>query len=95
MHFTPIGDLADVEPVLEQMGQRSDAKADTAALAATATAIDLGLYALPIELREHDFELLVDAAIAERNGSADPSDPNKHEITRIRLFPSRCYLTLT
>jgi hypothetical protein len=28
MRFTPIGDLADIEPVLEQMGKRSDAKAD-------------------------------------------------------------------
>src|SRR6202035_5764155 len=52
MHLTTIGDLAEVEPVLEQMGKRSHAEADTAALATIATAIDLGLYALPIELRE-------------------------------------------
>src|SRR6202040_2059066 len=31
MHLTPIGDLAEVEPGLEQMGERSHAKADTAA----------------------------------------------------------------
>src|SRR3984893_13806641 len=95
MHLTPIGDLADVEPVLEQMGKRSDAEADAAAPAAIATAIDLGPDALPIKLRDqspdgaklqiacedgadhlrllgHHFELLIDAAIAERNGSADP-----------------------
>ena len=29
MHLTPIGDLAEVEPVLEQMGERSHAEADT------------------------------------------------------------------
>src|ERR1700730_3488098 len=52
MHLASIDDLADVEPVLEQMGQRSDAKADAAAPAAIATAIDLGPNALPIELRE-------------------------------------------
>src|SRR3984893_5095377 len=95
MHLTPIGDFADVEPVLEQMGERAHAEADTAALAAIATAIDLGPDALPIKLRDqsphganvqipakdgvdhlrflaHDFELLVEAAIAERHGSADP-----------------------
>jgi hypothetical protein len=32
MHLTPIGDFADVEPVLEQMGERAHAEADTAAL---------------------------------------------------------------
>jgi hypothetical protein len=26
MHLAPLGDLADVEPVLEQMGERSDAE---------------------------------------------------------------------
>ena len=31
MHLTPIGDFADVEPVLEQMGKRSHAKADASA----------------------------------------------------------------
>src|ERR1700730_8385963 len=95
MHLTPIGDLAEVEPVLEQMGERSHAEADTAAPAAIATAIDLGPYALPVELREqsphgaklqiacengpyylrllgHHDELLVYAAIAERDGAADP-----------------------
>ena len=95
MHLTPIGDFADVEPVLEQMGKRPHAEADAAAPAAIATAIDLGPDAPPIELRDqsshgaklqiaaedgadrlrllgHDFELLIDAAIAERNGSADP-----------------------
>jgi hypothetical protein len=36
MHLAPIGDLADVEPVLEQMGQRSDAETDAAARAAIA-----------------------------------------------------------
>ena len=34
MHLTPIGDLADVEPVLEQMGKGTHAEADTAAPAA-------------------------------------------------------------
>src|SRR6202035_149226 len=95
MHLTPIGDLAEVEPVLEQMGERSHAEADTAAIAAIATAIELGPDALPIKLREqsphgaklqipgedgahrlrllgHHDELLVDAAIAERHGFADP-----------------------
>src|SRR3984893_16991391 len=52
MHLAPIGDLAEVEPVLEQMGERSHAEADTAAPAAIATAIDLGPDALPIELRD-------------------------------------------
>ena len=51
MHLTPIDDFADVEPVLEQMGERAHAEADTAALAAIATAIDLGPDALPIKLR--------------------------------------------
>ena len=44
MHLTPIGDFADVEPVLEQMGKGSHAEADTAAPAAIATAIELGPY---------------------------------------------------
>ncbi len=75
------------------MGKGTHAESDPAAPAAIAAAIDLGLYALPIErheqsaqgaklqiagedgaehlrLRGHDFELLVDAAIAERNRSA-------------------------
>ena len=95
MHLTPIGDLADVEPVVEQMGKGTHAEADTAAPAAIATAIDLGPDALPIELRDqsphgaklqipgedgvhhlrllgHHDELLVDTAIAEWHGSADP-----------------------
>ena len=38
MHLTPIGDLADVELVLEQMGERSPAEADAAAPAAIAIA---------------------------------------------------------
>jgi hypothetical protein len=42
MHLASIDDLADVEPVLEQMGKRSDAEADAAAPAAIAAAIDLG-----------------------------------------------------
>ena len=33
MHLAPIGNLADVEPVLEQMGKRSHAEADTASRA--------------------------------------------------------------
>src|ERR1700738_23987 len=95
MYLTPIGDFADVEPVLEQMGKGTHAEADAAAPAAIAPAIDLGPYAPPVEFREqsphgaklqiacedgahrlrllgHYFELLVDAAIAERHGSADP-----------------------
>ena len=52
MQLTSIGDFADVEPVLEQMGRRSHAESDTAAPAAIATAIDLGPDPLPIELRE-------------------------------------------
>ena len=95
MHLTPIGNLADVEPVLEEMGKWPHAKANTAALAAIAAAIDLGPDAPPVELRNqsahgaeleieaedgadrlcllgHDFEFLVEAAIAERHGSADP-----------------------
>ena len=95
MHLTPIGDLADVQSVLEQMGKGTHAEVDTAAPAAIATAIELGPDALPIKLRDqsphgaklqipgedgahrlrllkHHDELLVDAAIAERHGSADP-----------------------
>jgi hypothetical protein len=47
--YAPHPDLADVEPVLEQMGKGTHAEA---ALLAIATAIDLGSYALPIEFRE-------------------------------------------
>src|ERR1700730_13178215 len=95
MYLTPIGDLADVKPVLEKMGERPHAKANTAALAAIAAAIDLGPDTSPVELYNqsahggeleikaedgadrlcllgHDFKFLVEAAIAERNGSADP-----------------------
>jgi hypothetical protein len=91
MHLTPIRDLAEVEPVLEQMGKGTHAEADAAAAAAIATDIDLGPDALPIKLREqsahgaklqipgedgadrlrlhgHDFELLIDAAIASGTG---------------------------
>jgi hypothetical protein len=49
MHLSSIGDLADVEPVLEEMGKRPHAKADTAALAAVAAAIDLGPDAPPVD----------------------------------------------
>jgi hypothetical protein len=52
MHLASIDDLADVEPVLEQMGKRSDAVPDAAAPAAIATATEFGPDALPIELRE-------------------------------------------
>ena len=31
MHLTPIGTLADVEPALERLGERSDAETDAAA----------------------------------------------------------------
>src|SRR3984893_1828226 len=95
MYLTPIGDLADVKPVLEEMGERPHAKANTAALAAIAAAIDLGPGAPQVELCNqsahgaeleikaedgadrlcllgHDFKFLVEAAIAERHGSADP-----------------------
>ena len=34
MNLAPIDDLADVEPVLEQMGERAHAEADAAAHAA-------------------------------------------------------------
>src|ERR1700730_3574196 len=50
MYLTPIGDFADVKPVLEEMGKRPHAKANTAALAAIAAAIDLGPDARPVEL---------------------------------------------
>src|ERR1700738_1281009 len=48
MHLTPIGDLAEVERVLEQVGKGTHAEADTAAPAAIATAIELGPYAPPV-----------------------------------------------
>ena len=32
MHLAPIGDLSDVEPVFEEIGERSHAEADAAAL---------------------------------------------------------------
>src|SRR6201988_138662 len=95
IHLPPVMDLADVEPVLEQMGERSHAKPDPAPLLALPAPVDLRLDATPVELREqsahrpqlqiegengadrlglrgHDLELLIDAAIAEGNGSADP-----------------------
>ena len=50
MHLIPISDFADVEPVLEEMGKRPHAKANSAALAAIATALDLGPDAPPVEL---------------------------------------------
>src|SRR5262245_20994046 len=88
-------DLANIEPVLWQMGERSDAEPNSAALLALPAAIDLGPDAPPLELceqsahgaqlqiegedgpdrlclRGHDFELLIDAAIAEWNGPPDP-----------------------
>jgi hypothetical protein len=40
MHFASIGDLADVEPVLEERSERSHAEADAAALLAIAAAVD-------------------------------------------------------
>jgi hypothetical protein len=42
IHLTPIIDRADVESVLEQMGERSHAESDPAALLAIPAAIDLG-----------------------------------------------------
>src|SRR5215475_5742844 len=42
MHLAPIGDLADVEPVLEQMGEWAHAEKDTAPHAVISTAIGLG-----------------------------------------------------
>ena len=50
MQFAPIGDLADIEPVLEQMGERSQPEADAAPLAAVRTAIGLGPDAAPVEV---------------------------------------------
>jgi hypothetical protein len=44
--------MTSLEPVLEQMGKGTHAEADTAALAAIATPINLGPDALPIEIRE-------------------------------------------
>src|ERR1700758_1374165 len=95
IHLTSIMDLANVEPVLEQMGERSHAKPNPTPLLALPAPIDLRPDAPPVELREQrahgaqlqikaengadrlglfgqDFELLIDAAIAEGNGSADP-----------------------
>jgi hypothetical protein len=60
----PIDNLADVEPVLEEMGKWPHAKANTAALAAVAAAIDLGPDAPPVELRNqsaHGAELEIEA----------------------------------
>jgi hypothetical protein len=39
MHLTSVGNLADVEPVLEEMGKRPHAKSNTAAFTAVAAAI--------------------------------------------------------
>ena len=64
MYLTPIGDLADVKPVLEEMGKRPHTKANTAALAAIAAAIDLGPDAPPVELGNqsaHGAELEIEA----------------------------------
>src|SRR5262245_56658317 len=95
IYLPPIMDLADVEPVLEQMGEWSNAETDTAPLLTLPALIDLRLDTPPVQLREqstygaqlqieakdcadrlrlfgHDFELFVDAAIAKRDGSADP-----------------------
>src|SRR5262245_8656927 len=52
IHLTPVIDLADVEPVLEEMSERSHAEADPAALLAITVAIDLGPDAPPIERHE-------------------------------------------
>jgi hypothetical protein len=47
----PVMDLANIEPVLEQMGERSHAEADPAALLAIPPPIDLGPDASPVEFR--------------------------------------------
>src|SRR6266581_7558397 len=45
-----ITDFPDVESVLEQMGERTNAETNTAPLAAIGTSIGLGLDAAPIEI---------------------------------------------
>src|SRR5450759_3710384 len=49
IHLAPVDDLAKVEPVLEQVGERSHAETDTTPLTAISTAICLGSDAAPIE----------------------------------------------
>ena len=51
INLTPVMDLADLEPVLEQMGKRPHAKADAAGSAAIPAPIDLRPDAPPVELR--------------------------------------------
>src|SRR5579863_6033589 len=95
MDIAPVDDLADIEPVLEQMGERADAEPDAAPLAAVAAVVDLGPDAAPIKvldqsahrakleialedqpngrgLLRRNHQLLVDAAIAQRDRSANP-----------------------
>jgi len=50
MHLAPIDDLANVESVLEQVGERSNAETDTAPPAPIGTAICLGPDAAPIKV---------------------------------------------
>ena len=50
VRFAPVDDFPDVESVLEQMGERTNAETDTAPLAAIGTSIGLGLDAAPIEI---------------------------------------------
>src|SRR5262249_21765492 len=52
IHLAPEMDLADVEPVLEQMGERSHAKSDPAPLLALPAPIAFGPDAPPVEFRE-------------------------------------------
>jgi Group II intron, maturase-specific domain len=52
IHLTPVIDLADVEPVLEEMGERSHAEGDSAALLTIPAPIDLGLNTPPVEFRQ-------------------------------------------
>src|ERR1700740_3323796 len=52
IHLAPVMDLADVEPVLEQMGERPHAKSNPTTLLALPAPIDLGSDASLVELRE-------------------------------------------
>src|ERR1700758_3753119 len=52
IHLTPVMDLANVEPVLEQMGERPHAKPNPTTLLALPAPIDLGPAATPVEFRE-------------------------------------------
>ena len=72
MHLSSIGNLADVEPVLEEMRKRPHAKADTAALAAVAAAIDLGPHAPPVEFcnqSPHGAELKMVRTVSASSGA--------------------------